>query len=394
MNIDFKKVLMKHIDVITKQIGERPTGSEADKKMLDYISGEFEDCGLKTTRQEFPLKYWRRKSSRLIFGGNELPHHVNTFSPSCDVEAEFVPSGAILALEKADIRGEIALLYGELTHTPLLPKNFKFYSDERSQKILSILEEKKPAAVLTLCNDFARQEPIIEDRDFLFPSMTISPDTALELIKRRGEKVRIVIDSEYADTQSANISGMLQGKSGEKILIMAHCDSYYTSPGAMDNGTGVAMLMLLAKALAGEKFETGIEFLAINGHENAGQGFTRYLELNRDASEKIKAVINIDLAGCFLAVPAISIMQFHDELKDKLSRIVNQNENFIETGPWYFGEHSALMQMGIPAIAATSQWYPEITHHFRDSSEWVDEEMLYEYLPLLKKMTEVINREK
>ncbi len=394
MDIDFKKVLRKHIDVITKKIRERPTGSEADKKMLDYISGEFEDCGLKTTRQEFPLNYWQKNNSRLVFERRELPHHVNTFSKSCDIESDIVPAGAIGALEKAGINGKTVLLYGELTHTPLLPKNFKFYTDERSAKIVSILEEKRPAVILTLCNDFARQVPIIEDRDFLFPSMTISPDTALELMKKRGEKVRIVIDSEYTDAQSANISGMLQGKSDKKLLIMAHCDSYYTSPGAMDNGTGVAMLMLLARALAGEKFDTGIEFLAINGHENAGQGFTRYLELNRHASEKISCVVNIDLPGCYLAVPAISIMQFPDEIKDKLSRIVIKNENFIETGPWYYGEHSALMQQGIPAIAATSQWYPEITHHFRDSGQWVDEKILFEYLPLLKEMIGVINRAK
>lgn len=70
--------------------------------------------------------------------------------------------------------------------------------------------------------------------------------------------------------------------SPSSILVGAHYDSVPCSPGADDNGSGIAVLLACAKALAKQNFPTSVVFLAFNREEDyliGSQEFvTEYLQ--------------------------------------------------------------------------------------------------------------------
>jgi aminopeptidase YwaD len=86
----------------------------------------------------------------------------------------------------------------------------------------------------------------------------------------------------------------LPGESDEIILISAHHDSVVT-PGAIDDASGVAVVLEIARVLAGEQLHRTIVF-AIFGAEEVGLlGSTDFVSRHEDLP--ICAVINFDCIG-------------------------------------------------------------------------------------------------
>ncbi len=83
----------------------------------------------------------------------------------------------------------------------------------------------------------------------------------------------------------------------ERILVLAHFDSGDKSPGADDNGSGVAVMLELAALLQPYSFERTVQFIAINMHELdmiGTKALARYAETN---GWQINAVINLESVG-------------------------------------------------------------------------------------------------
>src|SRR3954453_8934039 len=59
-----------------------------------------------------------------------------------------------------------------------------------------------------------------------------------------------------------NIEAEIHGVDGRIILVAAHYDSVFGSPGANDNGSGVAALLALARRFAGKTTKHTMRFVA------------------------------------------------------------------------------------------------------------------------------------
>ena len=64
-----------------------------------------------------------------------------------------------------------------------------------------------------------------------------------------------------------NIETEIRGACPEIILIGAHYDSVFGSPGANDNGSGVAAMLALARRLAGKTGKHTLRFVAFVNEE-------------------------------------------------------------------------------------------------------------------------------
>ena len=64
-----------------------------------------------------------------------------------------------------------------------------------------------------------------------------------------------------------NIEGEIPGTHPEIILIGAHYDSVFGSPGANDNGSGVAAMLALARRFAGKTGKHTVRFVAFVNEE-------------------------------------------------------------------------------------------------------------------------------
>lgn len=107
-----------------------------------------------------------------------------------------------------------------------------------------------------------------------------------------------------------NIEVELPGstRADEIVVVGAHYDSVSGSPGANDNGSGVAALLELAGALAGEKPERTLRFVAFVNEEppffmTELMGSRVYASRSGRRGEKIVAMIALETIGCYSDEP-------------------------------------------------------------------------------------------
>jgi hypothetical protein len=99
---------------------------------------------------------------------------------------------------------------------------------------------------------------------------------------------------EYKETTCYNVVGVHRGVScpNEIYILGAHYDSYEGSPGAMDNGSGVAGLLESARVLSQHAFEGTIVFIAFDREEQGLQGSRAYAYDH--IGDHIHGMLNLD----------------------------------------------------------------------------------------------------
>jgi hypothetical protein len=143
-----------------------------------------------------------------------------------------------------------------------------------------------------------------------------------------------------------NIIATLPGTSNDPrtFVFCAQYDCNENSPGALDNGAGVAALLTVAKVLSEYDFYHAIKFIAFSGEEQGLLGSYAYAKKVYDDNEKIIGVINADTIGnntydtdephilrAYVTQPVKWIM-------DRMDQISNSYEIGIEIGErTYFG---------------------------------------------------------
>ncbi|MCJ7716509.1 MAG: M28 family metallopeptidase, partial [Anaerolineales bacterium] len=263
--------------------------------------------------------------------------------------------------------------------------NFVFYNPEHHQKIITLLEQKKPAAILSATSRNASLAggvypfPLIEDGDFDIPSVYLTEDEGQKLTSLMGRKALLVSRCMRVPGIGYNVVGKSGKSSWDRIVITAHIDAKMGTPGAIDNATGVIILMLLAELLQDYSEKTRIELVAFNGEDYyAAPGQMIYLDQNQNLFGDILLNINIDGAGYFQGGSAFSFFDLQDKTKMKINDILVNFEGIAEGIQWIQGDHSIFIQQGVPAIAVSSSWFidhideQEITHTSKDNPGIVD----------------------
>jgi Zn-dependent M28 family amino/carboxypeptidase len=104
----------------------------------------------------------------------------------------------------------------------------------------------------------------------------------------------------------ANLVAELPGREGTAglVLVGAHYDSVRGSPGANDNGSGVAALLELARLLRNESPDRAVRFVAF-ANEEAPFFMTRAMGSRvcasacRAAGEPVAAMLSLETIGCY-----------------------------------------------------------------------------------------------
>lgn len=101
-----------------------------------------------------------------------------------------------------------------------------------------------------------------------------------------------------------NLFARIEGRKNPStsIIVMAHIDSKSSdpeqgAPGADDNGTGVAVLLEIARMLRQYSPGESIQFCLFTNEETGSKGSREFARMARIRSQNIKAVINLDILG-------------------------------------------------------------------------------------------------
>jgi aminopeptidase YwaD len=128
------------------------------------------------------------------------------------------------------------------------------------------------------------------------PAMGISAEAA-EVLRRPGARVRIAIDGEDVPGARTDVLVLdLPGGSNERVVLSAHIDGHPLAESAIDNGTGVAALLALARNIAPymADLRRGLTVCVFSAEEWALNGSREWLR-GMPAAERERIVLNVNL---------------------------------------------------------------------------------------------------
>ena len=384
---------LEHVRSLAVDIGTRPIGSPANLAAADYIHDVFQRSGLAVERQEIPCPDWAAEHTSLAFHGEPLEAFANTFSPSCEIAAETIPVCTLAELEAAEIPGRIPIFYGDLAQGELATKG-GIYISARDGRILQLLDERRPAGIITINPTLHAHWRLIEDFDLDIPSVTVSGRLGLKLLKDPGAIVTMKITARRSPASTANVIGRLPGEIPERIVFCAHYDSKVDTPGAYDNAAGVGVLLTLAQLLSGRKHRHTLEWVAFTGEEGAGLGDMEYARgARRDGHtfERVTAAINIDGVGPFAGTTTVASFAASRLFDSLLDEKIERYPGIIRVEPWPASDHYIFYSNGVPSIALTSKGIKDIFHTLSDTIEWISAEKLAEAIQLTLDMVDVLD---
>jgi Peptidase family M28 len=171
-----------------------------------------------------------------------------------------------------------------------------------------------------------------------------------------------------------NIEAEIRGSRPEIILIGAHYDSVLGSPGANDNGSGVAATLALARRFAGRKPERTLRFVAFANEEppyflSGEMGSLVYAGRCKARGDKISAMISLETIGYFSdaphsqTYPSRVIGAFYPKVGNFIGFVANVHSRaLLRRVIALFRQHAKIPSEGaalpsfIPGVSWSDQW--------------------------------------
>lgn len=215
---------------------------------------------------------------------------------------------------------------------------------------------------------------------------------------KKGHSVNMKSDYSTQDVRGPNVIGFIPGSDDalnkELIIITAHFDHVGDNkngtynPGALDNGSGTAVLMEIARILKENhaKPKRPILFAAFNGEEEGLYG-SKYFAYHTiyDIDQDKTVVINMDMVGSKAVMPlTIGTDSKQDtQLKDDLYRIAKELNIDARKSTMSNSDHTPFARRGIDAVCLIHEDWKHGYHAPGDTIETVDKIRIEEVLRLV-----------
>lgn len=384
MNVDnLVEAAEKYLQALCLTIPGRPTGSKGNRMATDYVAEHFNLFGFQVERQWFNCIGWTHGEAMLEIAGQQSQAHISPYSLGCQATAPLVIVSTVEELASFNITGKIVLLRGEIAGGQIFPKNFPFVTIDEHLRIIELLESKVPTAIIAATSRNPELAgglypfPLFEDGDFDIPSVYITDQEGDLLAKMADWPVTLSSEARRIPSTGCNVIARKTNGSDRRITVWAHIDAKEGTPGALDNASGVATLLLLAELMAEFDGDLGLELMAVNGEDYySAAGQQKYLEEYGGSLDQVVLGINIDGAGYIKGSTAYSLYGCSDEMTSLVRRSFPASQDFVAGDPWYQSDHAIFVMNGRPALALTTSQFGDvwsrIAHTADDKPELVD----------------------
>jgi aminopeptidase YwaD len=380
---ELSKKAASYLRRLCVDIPNRQVGSAGNRQATDYFGGLMASMGYEIEYPQFDCIDWRDDGAQLSVEGQSFEAHVSPYSLGCLVSAPLVVVSSVDELEAAEIAGRIVLLRGEIAKEQLMPKLFPFYNPAEHKYIIQLLEVKSPAAIIAstkedpLVAGGVSPFPLIEDGDFHIPSVYTTAQEGDRLRNCAGKTASLDVSSSRIPSSGCNVVARTSWLGERRIVFTAHIDSKVNTPGALDNASGVAILLLTAELLGDWRGRDSLEFVAINGEDYySAPGEVLYLEQNRASLDEILLNINMDGVGFRKRKTEYSFYECPSEIEEQVRKTFSAHKELAEGGVWYSGDHMIFALNYVPALALTSaqgmKGLAQVSHTPKDVPELVD----------------------
>lgn len=166
--------------------------------------------------------------------------------------------------------------------------------------------------------------------------------------------------------EAKNVEGTLIGKDPSKEILVfnGHYDSVKVSPGANDDGSGIAAILTAAYILSEFEFNRTIKFVAFSGEEQGLLGSRAYVKEAYENNEEIFVEFNADMIGSAEGAQGRNVsLSYTEDSKWAVNKIKEVNENYnlsfnvksgwpmIQGGPRIGSDYHDFLLYGYESVA-------------------------------------------
>ena len=171
-----------------------------------------------------------------------------------------------------------------------------------------------------------------------------------------------------------NIEAEIRGGSPDILLIGAHYDSVFGSPGANDNGSGVAAILALARRFAQKSAQHTLRFVAFVNEEppyflSEQMGSFVYAGRCKARGDQIAAMISLETIGYFSdqphsqTYPSLGLGIFYPTVGNFIGFVGNTHSRpLLRRAIALFRKHAKIPSEGaalpsfVPGVSWSDQW--------------------------------------
>ncbi len=288
--------------------GGRFCGTDGERRAADYLEERLRASGLaEVERWEVDYVGWRCDECRLElpdrpgWAARVLPLVYSSATPKDGLVLETVDLGRgapeDFSRRRKDIAGRAVIVDTEYS--------FSAGSIHRRQKFLSALEAG--AAALVVVNPRGGGVPATgstRPEGSEIPAVGISKEDGARVREMAGRpegRIRLNLQTETGPARAANLFGRIFGGDGrDRVILCAHYDGHNCGESAIDNASGTAVALELARLLSAwpRSFSRDFEVHFYSVEEWGLQGSRAYADsLSEDEAGRIALAINLDVVA-------------------------------------------------------------------------------------------------
>jgi hypothetical protein len=297
--------IRRHLEVLTGEIGVRLAGSAGERDAAAYVATEWRRAGVVVSVEEFPVRE-RVVNEEVLdvrIGGEwrRFPCSLLSNAPGTGgrtVEAAIAVIDAATGYQRDDLsylRGKAVLHLGSHIETA---EHYRRLMDA-APAFLLFVDVRYPAHVATADGMF----PAYVHRHGAVPTASVAYQDAWSWQAGGADAARLRVDGGMRPSRSQNVVAELPGTDPDAgvFYLGAHHDTQAASVGADDNGTGVAAILELARALASSPRRRTMRLISFGAEEQLSVGSAIYVRRHRDELAAAgRLMFNFDAFGSHL----------------------------------------------------------------------------------------------
>ncbi len=403
-NLDYAKEIVKTL--ASPKFKGRGYVENGNKIAAEYIKGQYSEIGLKPFKKDYFQSFKVEVNifpsrMNLYFDGVELiagkEFIVDPYSPSIKGEYSVHIIKKRDLLDISNVEKAIQSSVGKvliIDETDFEPEN-----KEEAKKIDDYINFLKyNPRIRSIGTIIYSSEKLTWDNVSIQaskPSFIVNKEVDFTFVK----KVTIEIDAKIVNYKTQNIIGYIKGVEQPDTFLFAigHYDhlgkmgsnTYF--PGANDNSSGIAMLLNLAKYYKSNPHKYSFVFIALSAEEIGLLGAKYFVDNPFVDLNKIKFLINFDLAGTGDDGIKVVNGKVYEEKFDILTKL-NEENDYLKSvkirGDACISDHCMFHEKGVPCFYIYTLGGTQAYHDIYDKSETLP---LTEFVDYSKLMIDFFN---
>jgi len=330
---------MEHIERLSVDIGPRVAGSPGEQQAIDYIAGQLRSFGYTVEVQPFEYVGDRFQAGEVAANGQSFEAYTMRGSAGGEATGEAVYVGIADAGDIAgrDLTGKVAI-----ASRGTIPFAEKLANVENAGAVALVVINSQEGAFIGDLGQ-ATDLPVV--------SVANEAGQALRDAAAAGSEVKVRAAGSRAT--SWNVLARASEDASCEVLVGGHHDSVPGAPGALDNASGAATVLELARAFAADGLDDGLCFATFGAEESGLFGSRAMADRMQSEGTLPRTMVNLDMTGLGDSIDLIGSPELV-QIADRLAEEAGIDANPTELEAFLGSDHQSFQVVGVPVIFLTT----------------------------------------